>query len=658
MSNETTPTVLSLGTHGVIRFVAAPRIELTPEPAPAFDKTEWKHELKGKARGLPDELGCTLEWKVVVGTDSRSLSHPRPTLLVKDGGAYKLVQKEGKKALEVNAFEFGLAGVGKLGYVLRPELLGAEAVECRADASGIEFDLPAALRVRRMPRGRGGAGGEAAGPAASTSGPASSEALPRLGAGAEVELVPEFGPDFKQSRMKVTLFEALVDADGAPVTRIEGTVQSGPLLEWTRTDEEPKAVRWLVGSRLVADCDAPAFCFGAEPSPDGRHHFFYEVEILPPAGATATQPIHVPPRPLCEMTRPGLGDFTLEWDAGANALRARGSFTGFDEGFSFPMEVETFTFVQAEPSSPVMRLHDFLISKCGEGVSEEGPAVVGELLVQNGQFCGTLLTLDRLTTEQALVQFERRVVFAELRFPAARFSRHDRQLPFIEVATYTPATPDSGPGSGALVPSFHGSYAPWYQAPGVSSNWVDATASGRIPVREFEVPPERVEEFKWFLACVCGEAYGRSERAQRGVAQVIVNRVGHKDFGSLPDTKKVVQSPKQFSCYRDKEGRSSVNFQKGIAYSDAAQRATLSDADQKLIADIRKAIVPVFLGIANDGVLATFFFSPAAQAALGGQEPEFAAKGKHEEVTARVLGSGSREDFRFFRLWSDASRAK
>ncbi len=179
-----------------------------------------------------------------------------------------------------------------------------------------------------------------------------------------------------------------------------------------------------------------------------------------------------------------------------------------------------------------------------------------------------------------------------------------------------------------------------------------------MKVSELDVPPERAEEFKWFLACVCGEAWGSKESAWRAVAHVIMNRINHADFDKLRDAEAVVKAAHQFSCYRDEHGESSSNFKKGLQYCDESRNAGLPTSEREQIDAIKKAVLPVFLRRAGEGARATFFFSPDAQRKLHPNNPfpAFAKPGINIEVTEQVLGLAHGQDFRFFRRPVDMPR--
>ncbi len=320
------------------------------------------------------------------------------------------------------------------------------------------------------------------------------------------------------------------------------------------------------------------------------------------------------------------------------------------------MELEAFTRPSDAADPKPMPLSAFLESRCGIDAAPAAALGHVEAQVSKGAFRVSLAAPSDLSSEAGAAQMDERGIFVELRFPARRFSPLPQSPPFIHIVEYSPATPDR-PG---LAPSSHGAFAWWTDAIGVSSNWANAKQDTPMKVLALDVPVEKAEEFRWLLACVCGEAFGTiNERAWPAVAHVIVNRVGRREFGNLKNAKEVVQRVNpdshrvEFSCYRDPNGNMSPNFQVGLRYSDPRKsgRDSLDAPTIELIDRIKKAILPVFLELAGKGGGATFFYSPEA----GRNPPDFAIK--YVDVTSELLGPANRPNFRFFALPEDRPTA-
>lgn len=61
--------------------------------------------------------------------------------------------------------------------------------------------------------------------------------------------------------------------------------------------------------------------------------------------------------------------------------------------------------------------------------------------------------------------------------------------------------------------------------------------------------PNLTDEQKLFVSTVAGEVGGHGETAQRSVANIIMNRVGHPRFKYSDTVENVIKTPGQFTCY-------------------------------------------------------------------------------------------------------------
>ncbi len=335
---------LNLGRHAVLELRAAPVLLLVPKRPGAVIKTyeDRSFQLAGDHKNVPDKLPCRLEWQVESDSlPTHTCVHPRQTMIVVSGAGYEIKESVDGQAgsLVFSAFELGVAGKGRIGYSIRPEFLGDPVLDVKPEDSGITFELPAAMNVVRAD-------------------PNLPEETP-FRAGTELLLVPDFGDGFRDCRFRVTVYETADDG-----TKIPGTEQRGPTLEWTRGAPATAKTCWCVGAEIRGD-NASRFNYAPVASRDGLHRFVYEVEIEAPVrgqsaaaqpGSDATAPrgqtLVLPPRPLGSMLRPSLRDFQLHWTTDESSFVVEGGFDGFDKGYIFSMEVELFTFSPDAPDMP------------------------------------------------------------------------------------------------------------------------------------------------------------------------------------------------------------------------------------------------------------------------------------------------------------------
>ena len=651
---QTEPASLGLGTHAVLKLCADPAVRLAPDclarDCPATSINQYKIDsivLGGECKNLEKEVPCRLEWRVVSDAfPEKAVAHPRKTVLVVNGSRYEVKEKENEssqaKSLRWSAFELGVVGKGTLGYSIRLELLGNQLLEVEPSQSRISFDLPAAIELI-VTEESGGVSDRVV---------VERDASHPLGMGRRTKLRPNFSDGFRECKFHVKVSE--VRPDGSSIEDTEQT------LEWVRGADAPPPVPWLVGSMLSQAGDGPTqpihYTFVRLPKRSAVS-FVYELEITPPQedrgartpgahGSPDAPSIQLSRRPLCWMSPVSLEHLTLEWkdEPGNRWLVLDGALTGVAGDGEFPMEVELFVFKQDAPSIASRRLAD-----CG--VSCRTLAVE----VKGGKFsCTELVAPGELEKEGVMAHLEDRALFAELRLPPGCFGPGTRRMPFDHFVEYKVM---EASGSAGFAPSTDGQYESWTDAVGVTSNWITlAGGSGLVKVHELDVPPERLEEFSWFLAAICGEAIGQHEASWRGVAHVIMNRVRHGGFGGghLTDAKMVVQAPGEFSSYRNKDGLMTEQFKKGLSYCDDSKRGSIKTEDQDLIGRIKKATLPIFLGKAGRGMWAVQFFSPSEQAKQNRAPPAFALPSSGKiDVTKEIYGAAAWDDFRFYRMPTD-----
>lgn len=129
--------------------------------------------------------------------------------------------------------------------------------------------------------------------------------------------------------------------------------------------------------------------------------------------------------------------------------------------------------------------------------------------------------------------------------------------------------------------------------------------------------PDLNDEQKLFIATVAGEAGGNSEKAQRAVAHVIMNRVGYKDWAKH-DTVGKLLTPDQFSSINDPNNQPFQEMTKYLQNRDGSNPRL-----ERLIntaMNVYHGKVPDFTGGA------VMFYSPKAQAQLHRERPDLYLK--------------------------------
>lgn len=646
---------------------AEPVVVLRPErPAGVIDSlASVRLDLTGEADNLAAAMDCRLEWTLDAGLaagGAAARGHPRgcrlkPTTVkgkqgfavceVGDGGA--------ERPLTLSAFDVGVAGEGRLGYILTVGELAEERFVVSPETSNLRLALPA--RLRPVPG--------------------------RPTVGQPVQLALDCARPLSDCAIEIRIAE-----EGAPPG------SEALSLRWKSEEVGSGATKtWYVGTleESLVPGVMPRLAYAAE----GATHTFeavLTVEVTPRAAEPGSprRKLVAPPQKLATVKHPRLESMALSFDD--TVLQLKGEVSGLDENLSLPMTASLY--VLATKGGPgYATFGDSPVPFASYATAPEvwkdlrhvcGPdtVVAGAFNPQVPSASSSSLTLAQGSVEGRLVdvrplgsalldalQEHEVTVFATLGFPVAATSKELGARPvFARVADYGDAVGEMAPkpelvsplranmghaatkvGAALHLTSSPDVFAPFTQgrfswktvATDVCSNLVSFDGKvARLVAPALGVGAEQAEEYRVFFATVAGESLGGSPAAWKGVASAILNRVGRYEWRKHTTIKAIVANT-GFDAYKDRA--KSEAYQHALAYLDG--RPGIPPGDAMALRDLETAIRPLFLGAEALPTRAIIFYNPSRCGFPG--DPSGAI-----DITSEVLGSPPNpRDARQYAFW-------
>lgn len=674
---------VDLGYHGAVRFRVAPRVELEPSTEPVTVDTVRiaSFPLKGAVKNLKETVDCRLEWKVLVSiagvekATERTVTHPRPTVLVPSGATYEIKERgaSGPVPLVVDAFELDLMGTGLLGYTLELQLVGQASKRVASATSSIKVDLPVTVTASRpgtlsVPRE-----------------PSDREAWVSASEGSTAELEARVGDAIAGGSVRSQMVAAddtlkvgeLVSLEVEPARAFIGHPLRLDVAEYTSDAHEGEGTRstfvwtptgpgkqthpWRVGmvGRGESQVLAPSLVEA------GTRFFRWTVSAYrssaPPAGSSTTAGV-VPEADVvtsssvqfCTAEHPRLAEFLLA-ERGASTteeslsdLFVSATFEHLDPSLELDMELELM--VRTEKPSPRLVQLSKLLSELGR--TDE---VKTSARVRMGALDQAVVRLS--DCREALRRFDPGLgLFGVLSFGPAAVATQGSCV-FNTVVGYTPNL-ESAPSEAGFAPFRAG----WLTRPEVGSG-----VCTKLRTLEGEsvdlaggaaIPQPLWNEYRVFLAIVVGEAGSSTESSWRGVAHAMLNRRNGpfpewRDFTSL---EKVASAPGQFNAFGRAQFREAMAyFERKYVKKDAVDR---TEAEKKF-ARMEEVLIPLFMaGLGerreagwgpHNGWGVNYFFSPKPLAKEGKPPPAWSRL--YDDLTGHFPppGGGVNQDFRFYR---------